>query len=387
MPTHFTPQQFLRQVPNSLLQAYFAKRNQLTDLPWDQFRETEVESIHEAILQLHESDRRAIGAEFRAVAEMGQRKAISTLMEVARDQGVNLAEVCPAMSSTQETAFWTFLNHPDLFEEARAVAHWLQLPKRSMEKRNGLPTIAPDVTADTLARFAGQLTDYFQRHQGRGEHCQVEHLLRAGHIDFFFAYPADYADIFIGYEEDGNFARRQWKPAFEVIVAFDRTAGTLDIYAEGPGLIREEIAKIFTREVLRHDAEPQRIPKPPYNLQLLLEPGLQFPAKTEDNLKWFKVRALRLQKPNSIEKVTFDVGSGEHTRDIHALLDETLDAQRMPRQDLLVTQAILQAGFETGRKRPKSITFTITQPSGCTLGDSDEELTLRRYLKEWKIAS
>lgn len=59
----------------------------------------------------------------------------------------------------------------------------------------------------------------------------------------------------------------------------------------------------------------------------------------------------------------------------------------MPRQGLLVTQAILQAGFETGRKRPKSITFTITHPSGCTLGDSDEELTLRRYLKEWTIAS
>ena len=49
--------------------------------------------------------------------------------------------------------------------------------------------------------------------------------MRSGHIDFFFAYPADYADILIGYEDGGNFARRQWKPAFEVILSYDRLAG------------------------------------------------------------------------------------------------------------------------------------------------------------------
>lgn len=59
----------------------------------------------------------------------------------------------------------------------------------------------------------------------------------------------------------------------------------------------------------------------------------------------------------------------------------------LPRETLDVTQATFQAGFETGRKRPKSLTFTITHPSNCTLRDSDEELVLRRYLREWKIAS
>ena len=59
----------------------------------------------------------------------------------------------------------------------------------------------------------------------------------------------------------------------------------------------------------------------------------------------------------------------------------------LPRETLSVTQATFQAAFETGRKRPKSVIFTITHPSGCSLRDSDEDLTLRRCLRQWQIAS
>jgi hypothetical protein len=66
---------------------------------------------------------------------------------------------------------------------------------------------------------------------------------------------------------------------------------------------------------------------------------------------------------------------------------EALNEMNLPRENLAVTQATFHAAFETGRKRPKSVSFTITHPAGCTLRDSDEELTLRRYLRQWQIAS
>lgn len=387
MPMHYTPRLFLRQVPNGLLQAYFAKRNQLQEIQWDRFAETDVEPIHQALLQLPETHRREIGGHFRAISEMARREFTPWLIRVARESSLDLVSTLRRKSCAHEMAFWTFLNHPAVFEEARTLAHWERLPRRSMEKRDGLPAMTPQITPDALEQFGAGLAEYFQAYQGRGEHCRVEHLLRSGHIDFFFAYPADYADVLIGYEDDGNFSRRQWKPAFEVIVAYDRLAGTVDLYAEGTKDIRDEIAVIFTRSILQLDSEPLRVAKPPYNLQLLLQPGFQFPTAPEDNLRWFKLKAIRVQKHNSEERILFDAGSGDHTRSVHALMDEALNEMNLPREKLSVTQATFQAAFETGRKRPKSVSFTITHPAGCTLRDSDEDLTLRRCLRQWQIAS
>ncbi len=387
MPMHYTPRLFLRQVPNGLLQAYFAKRSQLQDIQWDRFAETDVEPIHQALLELPEADRREIGGHFRAVAEMARREFTPWLVRVARESSLDLVSTFRRKSCAHEMAFWTFLNYPVIFEEARTLAHWDRLPRRSMEKRDGLPAMTPQITSDALEQFGAGLAEYFQRHQGRGEHCKVEHLLRSGHIDFFFAYPADYADVLIGYEDDGNFSRRQWKPAFEVIVAYDRIAGTLDLYAEGTKDVRDDVAAIFTRSILQIDSEPSRVAKPPYNLQLLLQPGFQFPTSPEDNLRWFKLKAIRVQKHNSEERILFDAGSGDRARSVHDLIDEALNEMNLPREKLSVTQATFQAAFETGRKRAKSVSFTITHPAGCTLRDSDEELTLRRYLRQWQIAS
>ena len=387
MPMHYTPRLFLRQVPNGLLQVYFAKRNQLQEIQWDRLAETDVEPIHQALLQLPEADRREIGGHFRAICEMARREFVPWLIRVARESDLDLVSQFRRTSCVHEMAFWTFLNHRTVFEEARTLAHWERLPRRSMEKRDGLPAMTPRTTADALDQFGAGLAEYFQTHQGRGEHCKVEHLLRSGHIDFFFAFPADYADVLIGYEDDGNFSRRQWKPAFEVIVAFDRLAGTVDLYAEGTKDVRDEVAAIFTRSILGIDSEPHRVAKPPYNLQLLLQPGFQFPTAPEDKLRSFKLKALRVQKQNSEERILFDAGSGEHTRSVHDLIDEALNEMNLPRETLSVTQATFQAAFETGRKRPKSVIFTITHPSGCSLRDSDEDLTLRRCLRLWQIAS
>jgi hypothetical protein len=318
---------------------------------------------------------------------MAKRELTPWLIRVAREQGIDLVTSFRRRSCAYERAFWMFLNHPETFEEARTLAHWERLPRRSMERRTGLPAMAPDITPETLEQFGNSIADYYRTHQGRGDHCRVEHFVRSGLIDFFFAFPADYADVLIGYEDDGNFSRRQWKPAFAVIVAFDRLAGTVDLYAEGTKDVRDEVAAIFTHSILGIDSEPHRAAKPPYNLQLLLQPGFQFPTAPEDNLRSFKLKALRVQKQNSEERILFDAGSGDHARSVHDLIDEALNEMNLPREKLSVTQAIFQAAFETGRKRPKSVIFTITHPSGCSLRDSDEDLTLRRCLRQWQIAS
>lgn len=126
MPTHYyTPRVFLRQVPNGLLRDYFVgKRNQLQEIQWEGLKETDVEPIHDALLQLPEADRREIGGHFRAVAEMARREFTPWLIRVARERDIDLVTPFRRKSCSYERAFWMFLRHPDVFEEARTLSHW-----------------------------------------------------------------------------------------------------------------------------------------------------------------------------------------------------------------------------------------------------------------------
>jgi hypothetical protein len=42
-----------------------------------------------------------------------------------------------------------------------------------------MPKMAPVVSEVTLDQFAANLSSYYQQAQGRGEHCKVEHFVRA----------------------------------------------------------------------------------------------------------------------------------------------------------------------------------------------------------------
>ena len=188
MSPRYTPKVFLRQAPNRLLQSYFASRSLLLDFPWKDLKETRIDPIHEAILRLKESERREIGRDFRAIWDLASRRGSGLLIRIARQRGVELATAAANRRTPYERALLAFLEHPSVFAEATAAARWELLPRGLMEKRNGLPKVAPDTSESTLANFGAALAQYYQEEQGRGEHCKVEHFAQS-HLDYFFASP------------------------------------------------------------------------------------------------------------------------------------------------------------------------------------------------------
>lgn len=220
MNPRYTPKVFLRQAPNRLLQSYLAAQGLLSAFPWEHLRETKIEPLHEAILGLPEGQRRQIGRDFRAIWDLASPRGATLLIRIAKQHGVELAVAASHRRTPYERALAAFLEQPAVFADATAAARWGPLPRGLMEKFNGLPKIPPDTSASTLVRFGEELSRYYQEEQGRGEHCRVEHFV-LGHLDYFFAYPADHWNTLLGYEEDGELARKDWKPAFEVVVASD----------------------------------------------------------------------------------------------------------------------------------------------------------------------
>ena len=79
--------------------------------------------------------------------------------------------------------------------------------------------------------LAAGLSTYFRRTEGRGTHCVVEPV-RRGTLDYFFAYPEDYAQHRVEWV-DGQFGQRPHHPAFEVIYVYSQSDGTLDVNIRG----------------------------------------------------------------------------------------------------------------------------------------------------------
>ena len=68
----------------------------------------------------------------------------------------------------------------------------------------------PSTGAAVIKRLSSELTAYLLREEGRGSHCQVEHLERATGT-LFLAYPEDFGTTVLEYE--GNeLIRRKFGP-------------------------------------------------------------------------------------------------------------------------------------------------------------------------------
>jgi len=385
VPRH-TPKLVLRQAPNCLLRRYFDSKGLLGHIPWDSLKETRIEPIHQAILELPEATRREIGRDFRAASDLASPRGSVLLIRLAREQGVDLTGPQWRSSNGYARAFTVLLDHPAIFEEARNVVRWEFLPRSSMDKRNGLPPMPPDTSPEALARFAAAISEYYLKEQDRGEHCQVEHFRRNGHLHYFFAYPSDYLRTMLGYEDDGELARKDWKPAFEVVTAFDERCGTVELCAEGGRKVRSDLAARFARSILQVDQVPEVLPEAQYNLQALLDRNFSFPTLPEENIDLVRTKMLRVRWPGRTKRsVAFDVDGRDIHASVHDLIDEVLEGSTVSRDKLLVTEADIQAVFSWPDRRSRSISFHLSWPSTWSLEDSPEELILKGCLKRWGI--
>jgi hypothetical protein len=230
------------------------------------------------------------------------------------------------------------------------------------------------------------ISSYYLARQGRGERCKVEYRRTSGGIDTFFAYPADYADEIVGYDDDGDLARSPWNPAFEVVFRYDGGAGTLDLYAEGGKKVREDLAEIFARVALHAERQPMLWEQPPFDLDVLKNRDLAFPTLPADEIELVRVTGLRVrvhQRPGG--KIGLDIDGSDPGTTVYSLLDATLDEKKVSLSNLTVLEATLQAVFRKPGSRSRAINFRITSGSHCDLGDSSEEEKLKRYLRLWGI--
>jgi hypothetical protein len=386
MPTIFSLPAFLRRAPNALLRSFFESYPAFAGFDWTTVSERRVDPVLECYMELPSADRERVLRIFRRVEALANSEGSQVLIEAARDENAEIAARLGAMGNSRERALWTCMNHPRVFESARTLSHIDRLPKRSWETRKVPAVPSFQATDDMKVELGLRVAAFFQALQGRGELCAVDHGSRDGGVEYFFAYPADYADELIGYDEAGQFERKNYHPAFQIVFGYHPADGTLDIYAQGGSAIRDHLARAFCTAALGFEQAPELCPVPCLDLELFKNRNLTFPTKPGDQFSLVRAKSMRLEfHTGTCGRVTFEIDGRRRGGSVHDVIADLLDEKHAHLNDATVLSVVMQAFIRTPTGKDRSLTFRLTAPSFCDLEDTPEELALRRYLREWGI--
>lgn len=389
MANDYAPRLFLRQAENALLREYFTAQGELGDIDWDNLEETDVDAVYTAWQALPEDKVEEVEQDFRDIFDLASEEGTRALIDESgfHDPDVDLATQLEAHDGFLNKAFWVFLNHPELFGLVSILDRADHLNGRYWRKRKDMPRKQPDLSARAIKELGDALGAYYRENQGRGKWCNVEHYVRADRYHYFFGYPKDYTDTFIGYDDQGQFERRRQNPAFEVVFVYDPVDGTLDLYAQGDKNLKQDLQKLFSRAILHEELGEENRNSHPYELNGLKNRAFAFPTDPADRITEVRTRQMRLSiVGNERKRITFEVPPKGGPADIHDLVQEALHEQRLPLSMVNVTSAVMQMRFNSGNgRRDKTVSFRISMPDSCNLKDKPEHLVAKKYLKLWGL--
>lgn len=385
MPRSYTVREFFRQMPTDLLHRYFGARRLFVDLNFDALLQTQPDTLFDAWIALPPETRASIDAEFREIFDLSGEKGFRAIQDEAafrfRQDPADLKAFVAQLADLPghfERAMTTFLDHPDLwpgalqFFHADSLTYW--------RKRGGFPKRPAALDHASRQELQRSIGTWFHESEGRGRDCKVE-VLRRDDRDYFFTYPADYGQQSLEWEA-GQFRRRAHQPAFEVVFLWSERDGTLDIHHDGAATAIEPLQGIFARTILKLDElPPDPKDKRVYDLEPLRRRAFQFVYAPDSGIHSVAVRKLRLaaRTPKG-HRIVFEADPSEKRLGVYDLLEAA--GQSLPLAVWNVTQAEITAKVQLApHKPPKTETFRITWPNGCTLKYDEAGLKLRAMLQ------
>lgn len=385
MARHYTARDFFRQMPNALLARYFEGRGVLGDLDFSAMKDAQPDELFAAWLELSDSQRDTMDAEFRDISELSCEKGFCAIRDEAQWQlradpqaHKDFVAKLAALANHYERAMVTFLDHDKFWKGATLFYHADTLPY--WRKRKNLPHLPAAVHEAGRQELADRIRTYFHHTEGRGKNCVVE-AFRRGDRDYFFAYPEDYSQQSIEWVK-GEFARRPHNPAFEVIYVYSQKEGSLDLNCRGSYKAIEPLQEIFAAAILKlpelpSDPKDGRV----YDLNPLRQKSFHFVFDVGSGIQNVMVKKLRLSfKVKRGDRITLEADVSGNPDAVYDLLGQI--GKSLPLHLYNVTQVELAASVMVDAdKPPKSVTIRITHPNSCSLKYDELDLKLRDMLE------
>lgn len=386
MTRHFSIPTILRMIPNGLLRAVFTRLGHpMHEVPWEKLPQRNIEPILRTLGLLAAAERDSLETVLHDVFDLACEHGSRAIREAVSSIAAEKPPFLPDVGGPYCLATWTWLHYPVLFDRAMRL-HEVDCLSR-WRKRKDVPRVVPRTSPEALSELASALGRILQKQEGRGQQCTVELARRADGAVCFLAYPDDFVHTMLLHDRAGNLAPRNVRPTFDIVFAYDQAAGTLELNAKIPTRLKAELEDVFCRTilgeaVLHHGSDAV------YNLNVLKEGPDCLETDPEDGVTPV-VRRLRLAIPESRETITLEADRAGGPESVYRMLDECLNREKLPLDDLEITSATI--GFVLhpieGRK-PGRLTFEVARPDTCTLRNhrADRVALAQKYLKRWGIA-
>lgn len=393
MSRNYSPKTFFRQAPNAYLKRYFHKQRLLKEFDFDEHPRSHVDQIYEAFDALSVEQRRNIENDFRDIHALACESGMKALFREALEEGIDLkAQFEGEEPGDYELAFAAFFDAKPVFERALLFAHAEELPPRYWKKRANLPKKSIRDLEKRKHELADALSYYFRTHEGRGYRCHIDHYKREAR-DYFFAFPEDYAKTTIEWQKEG-LARRQQKPAFEVIFVYAGKDSSLEVFFEGGVKIVRELQTLFARTILKSELPEEKKHEQVYDLSMLKTGAMEFSFEPASGIKSVRVKKLGLSVMGGLsKKLMLEADSSVNANAVYDLLGQVIQVEgapdcqickRIPMALINISHVGLQVEFAPGGKRGRnSKSFSLSYPNSCTLKHDERDLLLREMLVQW----
>lgn len=379
----FSPLRFFRQSPADLLHQYFESRGLIghLDVDWPAGLSPQPETLAKAIADAPDKARGVIERDLRRIHAMANREGVAALLEQAVSHEEDWSARFGDMPSHQARSLWAFVEAREIFDLAvdcslmDRVGRWHHraVPPHLDARCDD------DARRDLLESIRG-----IYRRDGRGRHCHVDVYRRSDPERVcFHAFPEDYAESDLVFDDDGRLAAAMRRPASEVIFVYRPREGLLELHAKGDAELRARLFDAFGRTVLSLDGLSLSDGLPRLDLSPLKDPEFRFRMEADDAFDRADVIDLKLAVPGRrTRQMRFTAHAGDGG-DVRHWAVETIG--NGPCESFEVVGARLRFHPRPSGRRSRTLTCELAAPTRCSLRDDPVELNARRCLQRWGI--
>lgn len=378
MVPHYSPRSFFRHAPNVMLVRYFAKQGVLAKHDFSAVSETKIEPIYQAWLTLPDAQRGEMERDFKEIDALACEGGVKAILDEAEWHGENLAEILSEHDGFHEKAFWVFLERPRYWPAARDFCRADSIGSSRWNECRTINNSPARVDEASIRELEKVLSYHFHNKEGRGKHCTVEPY-RRGKLDYFFAYPEDYAQATPEWEGEA-LKRSARHPAFEIIFVYSQDEAKISLYMKGSRDLKKKVRALFADTILGLElgefVEDERV----YDLALLQDrnPPFQFPA--DSGIQSVAIKKLKLAVNGSKERITLEANPEHNPNAIYELRDKVCNS--IPLSQMTVTKVGIVVTFvpdpETGKVGTRS--FEVSWPNSCSLKHDGKDAIIRKML-------
>lgn len=378
MARHYSPRSFFRHAPNAMLKRYFDKQGVLTEHDFSEVSETKIEPIYQAWISLPDAQRGEMERDFKEIDALACDGGVMAIMDEAEWHGENLADILGEHEDLHEKAFWVFLERPDYWPAASAFCRADSISSSQWNECKTVSHTSAQVDDASIRDLEKKLSHHFFNKEGRGKNCTVEPY-RRGKLDYFFAYPEDYAHASIDWE--GTTLKRSARhPAFEIIFVYSQDEGKISLYMKGTRDAKKDVRALFADTILGLEfgefVEDDRV----YDLAPLQVNNPPFTFSPDSGIQSVAIKKFRLAINGTKERITIEANPAQNPNAIYELRDKL--CKTIPLSQMTITQVGVLVTFvpDPGTGKTTTRSFEVNWPNSCSLKHDGKDAVIRKML-------